>query len=65
MRPVGEMEFVEGLAALQARHLTFDALVYHTQMAALIDLAKTFPQTSIILNHIGRPLGIGPYLCKI
>jgi predicted TIM-barrel fold metal-dependent hydrolase len=27
-------------------------------------LARAFPDVSIILNHIGAPLGVGPYLGK-
>jgi predicted TIM-barrel fold metal-dependent hydrolase len=30
----------------------------------LADLARAFPQTTIILNHVGGPLGIGPYADK-
>jgi L-fuconolactonase len=30
----------------------------------LADLARAFPQTTIILNHVGGPVGIGPYKDK-
>ena len=30
----------------------------------LADLAEAFPTTTIILNHVGGPLGIGPYTNK-
>ena len=30
----------------------------------LADLARTFPEIPIILNHVGVPLGIGPYANK-
>jgi predicted TIM-barrel fold metal-dependent hydrolase len=30
----------------------------------LADPARAFPQTTIILNHVGGPLGIGPYSDK-
>jgi predicted TIM-barrel fold metal-dependent hydrolase len=30
----------------------------------LVDLAEAFPETPIILDHIGGPLGIGPYAHK-
>ena len=26
-----------------------------------MDLARAFPDTPIMLNHVGGPLGIGPY----
>jgi hypothetical protein len=28
------------------------------------DLARSFPQTTIIFNHVGGPLGFGPYKGK-
>jgi L-fuconolactonase len=37
---------------------------YHPQLPELADLARAFPQTTIILNHVGGPLGIGPYKDK-
>ena len=44
--------------------LSFDALLYHTQLGELVDLARVFPGVTIILNYIGRPLGVGPYAGK-
>ena len=54
-------EFREGFACLDALGLSFDAWLYHPQLPDLIDLARAFPETTIILDHIGGPLGIGPY----
>jgi predicted TIM-barrel fold metal-dependent hydrolase len=54
-------EFRAGFAALAPLSLSFDAYLYCTQLGELLDLAKTFPETRIILNHAGTPLGIGPY----
>lgn len=56
-----EAKFREGFAQLAPRALTFEGWCYHPQMADLIDLARAFPDTTIILNHFGGPLGIGPY----
>jgi L-fuconolactonase len=53
--------FREGFACLQKLNLSFDAWLYHTQLIDLADLAQTFPETTIILDHIGGPLGIGLY----
>ncbi len=57
-------KFREGFAELGKRGLSFDAWFYHTQMPELIDLARAFPHTTIILDHFGGPLGIGPYAGK-
>ncbi len=59
-----DKKFREGFACLQKYGLSFDALLYHTQLMELVDLAKAFPDITIILNHVGRPLGIGPYAGK-
>ena len=56
-----DSRFREGFACLQRLGLSFDALVYHTQLNELADLAAAFPDTATILNHVGRPLGVGPY----
>ncbi len=51
----------EGFAELARRNLTFDAWLYHPQLAELGDLAAAFPDTSIILDHVGGPLGYASY----
>ncbi len=57
-------EFREGFAVLERLGLTFDAWFYHTQMHEFVDLARSFPGVTIILDHFGGPLGIGPYTDK-
>ena len=56
-----DAQFRRGFACLAPRGLTFDAWMYHTQLDDVIDLAQAFPNTIIILNHVGGPIGIGPY----
>ena len=53
--------FREGFAELAPRNLSFEGWCYHHTIPDLTDLAKAFPDTTIILNHFGGPLGIGPY----
>jgi L-fuconolactonase len=53
-----------GFARLAPLNLTFEAWLYHPQLLDLADLARAYPQTTIILNHVGGPLGIGPYKDK-
>jgi L-fuconolactonase len=56
--------FRRGLATLAKFGLTFDAWIYHPQFEELIELAGAVPGTTIVLNHFGGPLGIGPYAGK-
>ena len=53
--------FREGFAELGRRGLSFDAWLYHPQIPQLTDLARAYPDTTIIFNHFGGPLGVGPY----
>jgi L-fuconolactonase len=50
-----------GILELTKRGLVFDAWMYHTQLGELADLAQAMPDTAIVLNHQGGPIGIGPY----
>jgi predicted TIM-barrel fold metal-dependent hydrolase len=54
-------KFREGFSQLASAGLSFDAWLLHTQIRELIDLANAFPDTTIIFDHFGGPLGIGPY----
>ena len=53
--------FRRGFAKLERYGLTFDAWLYHPQLPELASLARAFPNTQIVLDHLGGPLGIGPY----
>jgi L-fuconolactonase len=54
----------EGFAKLATLNLTFDAWCYHAQIAELTALARAFPQVPIVLDHVGGPIGLGPYAGK-
>jgi predicted TIM-barrel fold metal-dependent hydrolase len=54
-------DFRAGFAELAPRQLTFEAWCYHPQIPDVTALARAFPDTTIILDHFGGPLGIGPY----
>jgi L-fuconolactonase len=53
--------FREGFAQLAPLGLSFESWQYHPQLPDAIDLARAFPDTTIILNHVGGILGVGPY----
>ena len=56
--------FRQGFAELAKRDLSFEVWCYHTQIPDVIDLAKAFPDTTLILDHFGGPLGVGPFQGK-
>jgi predicted TIM-barrel fold metal-dependent hydrolase len=53
--------FREGFAVLGRLGLSFDAWLLEPQLPELVDLARAFPETAIVLDHVGTPLGIGAY----
>jgi L-fuconolactonase len=58
---LGADDFREGFTELGQLGLSFDAWCYHTQIPEVVDLARDNPEVTIILDHFGGPLGIGPY----
>jgi L-fuconolactonase len=60
-RLVRDAKFREGFGELAKLGLSFESWQYHPQLSDAIDLARAFPDTTIILNHVGGVLGVGPY----
>ena len=50
-----------GLARLAAGGLTYDAMLYHSQLPELYHMARAMPDLNIVLDHIGCILGVGHY----
>ncbi|MGD9933192.1 MAG: amidohydrolase [Dehalococcoidia bacterium] len=53
-------DFRKGFRYLRQYGLTFEAWLYHHQIKELASLARAFPDTTIIFNHLGGPLGSAP-----
>jgi predicted TIM-barrel fold metal-dependent hydrolase len=58
---VRDATFRAGFSELAKLRLSFESWQYHPQLPDAIDLARAFPDTTIILNHVGGVLGVGPY----
>ena len=58
---LSDADFRRGFAALGRAGLSFDAYLYHPQLPELTELARSHPDVAVVLDHIGGPLGIGPY----
>jgi predicted TIM-barrel fold metal-dependent hydrolase len=58
---LAEGKFREGFAKLAPLGLSFDAWLYFHQLGDVEDLADAFPDTTIVLDHVGGLLGIGGY----
>ena len=56
-----DARFRQGFAQLAPLGLSFEAWQYHPQLPEVLALARAFPETAIVLNHVGGPLAVGPY----
>ena len=54
-------DFRQGVRQLARLGLTFDAWVLEPQLPDVIDLARSAPEVTIILDHLGTPVGTGRY----
>ncbi len=57
-------EFRQGVALLGKRGYSYDTWHYHHQNKDFYELAKAVPDTPMVLDHFGTPLGVGPYADK-
>ncbi len=53
--------FRAGVGLLGERGLSFDTWLYHHQIADFAALARAVPDTVMVLDHLGTPLGAGRY----
>jgi predicted TIM-barrel fold metal-dependent hydrolase len=53
--------FRRGLARLGERGLTYDSWNYHYQNREVAALAAAVPETTIVLDHFGTPIGVGAW----
>jgi predicted TIM-barrel fold metal-dependent hydrolase len=61
---LADKTFREGFAVLSRLGLSYDVSLYHPQIKDVADLAGAFPNTRIVVNHVGGVLGIGAYRGK-
>jgi L-fuconolactonase len=57
--------FRAGFPHLGRMGLSFDAWLLEPQLPELVDLARAFPDTTIVLDHVGTPLGLGRYVGRL
>ncbi|MCX7310137.1 MAG: amidohydrolase family protein [Afipia sp.] len=58
---LGHPQLREAFAKLSPLGLSFDCWLYFTQLSDVAELARAFPDTSIIVDHVGGVLGLGQY----
>lgn len=58
---LGDAAYRAGMATLAARGISYDAMLYSSQIGELTSAARVLPDLSIVLDHIGCIIGVGPY----
>ncbi len=58
---LSDPRFRISLQRLARRGLSFDAMLYHEQIPELTALARQIDDVTLVLDHIGCPLGVGHY----
>jgi predicted TIM-barrel fold metal-dependent hydrolase len=56
--------FQLGAAQLGRYGLSLDIWAYHTQLQDVLALARKIPDVTVIIDHFGGPVGVGPYKDK-
>jgi predicted TIM-barrel fold metal-dependent hydrolase len=62
--PYGQNDFREGVRTLGRMGYTYDTWHFHHQNRDYLALARAVPETTMILDHFGTPLGVGAYAGK-
>ncbi len=58
---LADQRYRAGLATVTAHGLSYDAMLYHSQLTELTAMARALPELPIVLDHIGCILGVGLY----
>jgi predicted TIM-barrel fold metal-dependent hydrolase len=57
-------DFRRGMKVLGRLGLTYDTWHYHHQNRDFAALARAVPETTMVLDHFGTPLGVGAYAAR-
>jgi predicted TIM-barrel fold metal-dependent hydrolase len=60
-RLMAERRFRRGVALLRKRGYLFEAYLFHPQIPEMASLARSFEDMTMVLDHMGMPLNVGPY----
>lgn len=59
--PLADPRFIDGARRLARCGLVLDVWAYQTQLPRVAAVARAVPELTIVVNHCGGPLGVGPY----
>jgi predicted TIM-barrel fold metal-dependent hydrolase len=58
---LGDDDLRAGIRTLGELGLVYDTFIYYHQLPELVEMAASAPDTTVVLNHIGGPVGIAAY----
>lgn len=58
---MADTAFRKGVVQLGLLGLSLDVWAYHTQLGEIYELAKANPRVTVIVDHFGGPVGVGPH----
>jgi len=58
---MADTAFRKGVVQLGLLGLSLDVWAYHTQLSEIYELAKANPKVTVIVDHFGGPVGVGPH----
>lgn len=59
--PLAHPEFRAGAKVLAGFGLALDMWAYHTQLGQVLELARAVPELTVVIDHVGGPIGVGPF----
>jgi predicted TIM-barrel fold metal-dependent hydrolase len=62
---LGHPKFQAAFGRLARHGLSFDVWLMHPQLPELAQLVARFPDTTVILDHVGSPMGVGRYAGRV
>ena len=58
---MADTAFRKGVVQLGLLGLSLDVWAYHTQLGEIYELDKANPKVTVIVDHFGGPVGVGPH----
>lgn len=59
--PLEDARFIEGARRLAEAGLVLDVWAYQTQLPLVRAVARAVPELTVVVDHCGGPLGVGPF----
>ena len=59
--PFAHPGFADGAKRLARFGLALDIWAFHTQLGDVLGLARAAPDLTVVVDHVGGPIGVGPF----